>query len=222
MVGKVRRAAWILALALASVPSGQAPAQVRPDQVPLADVLDILFIDRELLAVDAQGGGQRALRLRLGENLVWKGSQGLVGVAFTDQRILAVAVGSAAWQEEEWFHGELPPQRALFGDRVALVVTSRRVLGFSQAGNLIESSLGLRERVLAPSIGENVAVLVTDRRALGLSPAVGGFFPTPIQLEERLESVDTTANVATVTTNRRVLIFRAPFGSWEERNRRLR
>ena len=28
--------------------------------------------------------------------------------------------------------------------------------------------------------------------------------------------------LATLTTNRRVLIFRAPFGSWEERRRRLR
>ena len=59
-----------------------------PDQVPLADLLEILFLDRELLAIDAAGGGQRALRLRLDENLLWKDSQGRVGMAVTNQRIL--------------------------------------------------------------------------------------------------------------------------------------
>ena len=75
--------------------------------------------------------------------------------------------------------------------------------------------------MLALRAGENVAVVVTDRRGLGLSSHAGGFFETPVQLKERLESVDATANVATVTTDRRVLIFRAPFASWEERRRKL-
>jgi len=216
-----RSCAALLLFALLLWPAAGS-AQVRPDEVPLADLLEILFIDRQLVAIDARGGGQRALRLRREENLQWKGSQGAVGLAFTDQRILAVAVGSAAWQEEERFLNEVLPTSAWFGDRVALAVTSRRVLGFSQAGNLIEASIGLRERVLRASVGENVAILVTDRRALGLSSSVGGFFSTPIQLEERLEAVESSANVSTVTTNRRVLIFRAPFGSWGERRRQLR
>jgi hypothetical protein len=212
------------ALLLVSLAAGVgAAAQLPGDEVPLADVLEVLLVDRDLLAVDARTGGQKALRLRLEETLLWKGSQGRVGVAFTDQRILAVASGSAAWQEASLMLDELLPARALLGDRVALAVTSRRVLGFDGgSGNLIESRLGLRERVLAPRTGENVAVLVTDRRALGLSPLIGGFFETPIQLEERLEAVEAGANLATVTTDRRVLIFRAPTGSWEERRRPLR
>ena len=42
------------------------------------------------------------------------------------------------------------------------------------------------------------------------------------ELSERVEALDTSANLATLTTNRRVLIFRAPSGSWEERRRNLR
>jgi hypothetical protein len=76
--------------------------------------------------------------------------------------------------------------------------------------------------VLGSRTGENVAVVTTDRRALGLSPQVGGFFPTKLELGERVEALDTSANMATLTTNRRVLIFRGPFGSWEEKRRRLR
>ncbi len=201
---------------------GSASGQVIPEEVPLADVLEVLAIDRDLLAVDARSGGQVSLRLRLDERLLWKASQGIVGVAFTDQRLLAVAVGSAAWQEEKWLRDEVRPETALLGDRVALAVTSRRVLGFTSASNLIEGNLGLRERVLAARTGENVAVLVTDRRALGMSPDAGGFFEIPIQLEERLEAVEAASNLVTVTTQRRVLIFRGPFGSWEEKRRQLR
>ena len=48
-----------------------AGAQPR-DEVPLADVLEILELDRELLAVDARGGGETSIRLRLGERVRWK------------------------------------------------------------------------------------------------------------------------------------------------------
>jgi hypothetical protein len=71
-------------------------------------------------------------------------------------------------------------------------------------------------------VGENAAVVVTNRRALGLSPTVGGFFHVDLQVTETIESVKASANFATVTTDRRVLIFRSPTGSWEERRRTLR
>jgi len=64
-------------------------------------------------------------------------------------------------------------------------------------------------------------VVVTDRREFGMSPFAGGFFETSVLLNERLESVNADSNLATVTTDRRVLIFRAPSGSWEERRRTL-
>jgi hypothetical protein len=195
----------------------------RPDEVPLADVLEVFVLDRQLVAIDARGGGQKETRLRLGERVSWTGARGKVGVALTDQRILAVAAGSAAWQQADRRRAEGLPSQALLGDRVALVVTSHRAIGFDGgSGNLVESSLGVRERVLAARAGENVAVVVTDRRALGLSPSVGGFFEAKLRLEERFESLEAGANLATLTTDRRVLIFRAPSGSWEERLRTLR
>ncbi len=203
---------------------GVAPAVAAPPflEVPLSDVLEVFVLDRDLVAADAQNGGQRTERLRLNEQLVWSGARGRVGVAITDQRVLAVGVGSAAWQTAGRQRDETLPGAAQLGARVALVVTSKRVLGFDGgSGNLVESALGVREEVRAVRVGENVAVVVTDRRALGLSPVAGGFFPVKLQLEERLESVTAGANLATVTTNRRVLLFRTPTGSWEERRRTL-
>jgi len=146
-----------------------------------------------------------------------------VGVGLTDQRMLAVTTQSAAWQQLGYQRTERPLTSALLGDRVALMVTARRAVGFDGgSGNLVETTLGLRESVLATRVGENVAVVVTDRRAFGVSPFAGGFFEISVLLNERLESVNADSNLATVTTDRRVLIFRAPSGSWEERRRTLR
>jgi len=199
-----------------------AAAQVPFDAVPLADVLEVMLVDRDLVAIDANSGGQRSERLLLGENVLWMDSRGAVGVVLTDQRILAVGVGSGSWQQARYLRTESVPGDALLGDRVALVTTASRAIGFSSSsGNLVEKRIGVHEKVLARRVGENVGVVVTDRQALGLSPRIGGFFGVDLLLKERIESIDARANLVTLTTDRRLLIFRSPTGSWEERRREL-
>ena len=211
--------ALLLAMSAVSAP---ARAQSVPGEVPLADVLDILVVDRDLLAIDAAGGGQTTARLRLDETVLWKGARGKVGVIITDQRILAVATQSGSWQETDYGRTEQRPESALLGERVALVITSERVLGFNGgSGNLAEYRLGPREQVLVARVGENVGVVVTDRRALGLSPFRGGFFAISLELGDQIEAVTAGSNIATLTGRRRVLIFRATTGTWEERKRGL-
>ncbi len=207
----------LLAMVALSAP---ARAQDVPGEVPLADVLEVLVVDRELLAIDAAGGGQTVARLRLDEAVVWKGARGKVGVVITDQRVLAVATQSGSWQETDYGRTELGPKSALVGERVALAITSERVLGFDGgSGNLVEQRLKPREKVVAARVGENVGVVVTDRRAIGLSPFLGGFFSVSIGLKDQLESVRAESNIATLTSNRQILIFRATTGTWEERTR---
>jgi len=211
--------ALLLAMVAVSAP---ARAQNVPGEVPLADVLEILVVDRELLAIDAAGGGQTVARLRLNEAVLWKGARGKVGVVITDQRILAVATQSGSWQQTDYRRTELRPESALLGERVALAITSERVLGFNGgSGNLAEVRLGPREQVVVARAGENVGVVVTDRRALGLSPFLGGFFSIPLTLGDQVEAVSAESNLATLTFGRRLLIFRATTGSWEERTRKL-
>lgn len=208
-----------LLLAMVAI-SAPARAQNVPGEVPLADVLEILVVDRKLLAIDAAGGGQTVARLRLDEAVVWKGARGKVGVVITDQRVLAVATQSGSWQEADYGRTEIGPKSALVGERVALAITSERVLGFDGgSGNLVEQRLKPREKVVAARVGENVGVVVTDRRAVGLSPFLGGFFSVAIGLKDQLESVSAESNIATLTSNRQILIFRATTGTWEERNR---
>ncbi len=194
------------------------PASSTKGQTPLADLLQIVVLKQEIVAIAAAGGGQRSQALELGERVLWHKSRGAVGVALTDQRVLAVAAHSAAWQAARYRAGEQLPARALLGERVALVVTNKRVLGFDGgSANLVETELGPRERVQVKKIGANVAVAVTDRRALGLSAFRGGLFPVKLRLGEQLEATEALANLATVRTSQRLLTFRAPTGSWEER-----
>jgi hypothetical protein len=188
------------------------------DEVPLTDLLEILVLERELVAVDAAGGGQTVVALNLGERVLWSGARGKVGVVLTDQRALAVAVESAAWREVRFRRTERPPEEAMLGDRVALVVTSKRALAFNAGGaRFLEYRLGTGETLLASRVGENVGVVVTDRKVLGFSPSAGGFFESRLQPRERVASVEARSNLVTVSTDRRVLIFRAPTGAWSER-----
>ncbi|MDH3518968.1 MAG: hypothetical protein OEM49_00800 [Myxococcales bacterium] len=217
----MRKRRSILALTLLLGVAGGAGGQILAPplgEVPLADVLEILQLERELIAVDGARGAQASVALHLGERVLWSGSRGRVGLVLTDQRILAVAVGSAAWQETRYQRSEQLAEDALLGDRVALIVTSSRAIGFDGgSGNLIELRFGPGETLVSARVGESVAVVVTDRRALGLSPSAGGFFESRLQARERVEQVSARANFVTVTTDRRVLIFRAPSGSWSER-----
>jgi hypothetical protein len=189
-----------------------------PGEVPLEDILQILVFEREIVAVDARGGGETRARLELGETVASHSSRGQVAVALTNRRILAVGASSGSWQDAAFRKREQLIEAPVLGDRVALVITTLRVLGFDGgSGNLVETRLGVSERTVARAVDSNVAIAVTDRRALGLSPFRGGLFEIPLYAKERLVSVEASGNMATVRTHRRLLTFRAPSGTWSQR-----
>lgn len=194
-----------------------------PGDARLGDLLQIVVTPRALLALDSEGGGDSREALERDEAVLWKGSQGLVGVALTDRRALAVRTRSAAWQTTRWRRGETPPEEAQLGDRVALVTTDRRILGFDGgSGNLVEASVGPREQVLQTRVGANIAVVITSRRALGLSPFAGGFFERSLRVGEAIEELEVASEIATLRTSQRLLVFRGRSGSWSEHRLELR
>jgi hypothetical protein len=198
------------ALALSQLP--------RSDQLPLGELIEIVVQEEEFLAIDARGGGTSVARRQLDEDVIWVGSRGLIGVVVTDRRVLAVATGSAQWQEAPYERGERPPADAALGDRVALITLRQRVLGFlGTTSRFAEVRLGPNEDLAAVRVGANVAAVVTDRQAYGLSPEAGGFFSVRMQLREKLDSVSARSNLVTVQTDQRVLVFRGPTGTWAER-----
>ena len=76
-------------LALTAAPT--AHSQLRADETPLEDVLELVHLERQILAIDALGGGETSVTLELGEQVLWSRSRGRVGVVLTDRRVLAVA-----------------------------------------------------------------------------------------------------------------------------------
>ena len=180
-------------------------------------MIQLFVLDRELVAVDGLAGTEVRAALELGERVLWTEARGRVGLAVTDRRLLAVATRSGAWQSTRFRRGELPPEGAFLGEQVAVAVTAKRALGFDGgSGNLVERSLGPRERVIAADASGAVGLVVTDRRALGVSPFAGGFFPIALRVDESIEAVAATGNVATVRTSRRLLTFQAAGGLWVE------
>jgi hypothetical protein len=194
------------------------PAAAEHEGSPLEDRLQLFVLPHAIVAIDARSGGQREEALELGERVLLQRSDGRVAVALTDRRILAVAAGSAAFQQARFARGEALVGEPRLGDRVALFVTNRRVVGFDGgSGNLVETRLGPREQVVGLAVANSVAIAATGRRALGLSPFRGGFFEVPLRLDEGGSALMANGEVATLATSERLLTFRAASGSWEER-----
>jgi hypothetical protein len=206
---------------LVTVVAMRGEAQDLSDRVPLLDQLEIVHLDRDLVALGAAGGDAR-VRLELGERVVWTGTRGIAGSAVTDRRLLLVAAGNGRWQEVRFLRDETPATGAWVGERVVLAYTSRRVLGFSAlGGNVSEYRLGPNERIEVVDVAEGVGVVLTDRNALGFSSRLGSFAETTLMLREQVEAVEASAELVTVRTDRRLLVFRGTGGVWGDRRREL-
>lgn len=219
----MQRLAVLLSCVALSLALGAArsEAQALLPNVPLLDQLEIVHLDRELVALGASGGDAR-LRLELDEQVVWIGSRGITGAVVTDRRLLLVAAGRGTWQEVRFLRDEDPAAGAWVGDRVVLTYTSRRVLGFSAlGGHVTEYRLGPNEQLEALQVAEGIGVALTDRKALGFSSRLGSFAEISLGLRENIEALDVRAELATLRTDRRLLVFRGTGGVWGDRRREL-
>ena len=208
----VRGVFWIAGVCAVSaiVSAGPAPIETQVQWHVLA---------RELIAIDGAGAGEHREPLGVGERVVQTWAEGEIGIALTERRLLAVSANTGGVHELRFLASERIVEGPLLGDRVALVVTTRRALGYDGgSGNWVEASLGPRERFVAAAAANHVAALATDRRALALSPTRGGFFETPLALDDAPISLGATGDLASLRTRTRLLIFRAGANRWSVRS----
>lgn len=192
-----------------------------PDAVDLADVLDVQLLGRDLFAYAGTGSGRMKIRLERSEVVYFQHAQGQIGIVLTDRRALGVAPGTG-WKEARYRFTENRTDTGILGERVAVVMTSQRVLAFNALRGLwVELSLGPGEQVLETRVGPSTAVIVTDRRSIGMSPNSGGFVETGMRVHERVERISTRSGVATVTTSQRLLIFQGGNARWVEQRRKI-
>src|SRR5262245_261766 len=96
---------------------------------PLETRLHLLVRPHSVLALDGETGGEREEPLGLGEQVLSQGVDGRVGFFITTRRILTIAIGAGSFQEAPFGRGEVLTWPVAIGDRVALFVTNRRVIG---------------------------------------------------------------------------------------------
>jgi hypothetical protein len=217
----LRQAVAIGLLSFVAAVAGAEPRDregVRPE-----DRVDVALVDRQLLAIRAgRGSPVVSVDLELGETVLATESRGLVGVATTSSRLLGVTSRSSRWHELRYRIREraAPPQEFELGDRIALVALPNRLAGLAPGGTgWIEFQLGPGEVPVRTSARTNVAVAVTARRAIALS-AKSGFVSITLFPEESA-SISVDDSTATLTTDRRVLVFRSGDLAWRELSRRV-
>lgn len=201
--------------------SGEAVAQVSlyPAEVERLDVISIQQDDRNLYGFNSLTGTRARVRLEVAEVVLFNESRGRVGIVLTDRRALGLTVGGN-FQEVRYRLAERVPDYAVVSERVALVATTQRALGFvGKFGGWIEEDLPPGEAAQALRAGTGVGVVATNRRALGLAPDVGVFASISFRLKESLASIDAEDTLATLRTDQRILVFSGPRATWTLRER---
>jgi len=201
-----------------------ATAQVRlfPGEFQRSDVIAIERDGRDLFGFDSVSGGRAEIRLEVGEAVYFEKTSGRVGLVLTSRRALAIGPGTG-FQEIRYQSSETRPEKGLIEDEIALVATSKRVLGFiGNGGAWAEERLSPSESVEALRVGGAVGVVATNRRGLGLGTRQRSFVAIDLRVKETLESVSAQDTLATLRTSKRILVFGALRGGWSVQDRSIR
>ena len=193
--------------------------------VRIEDQLNLFSVDRRLISVNSVSGSVIETTLEIGEQIVRIESQGLVGVAATNVRLLGTTAGSVRFKPLRYRLEEREglPAAVHVADRVVLVALPQRVVALAAtSAGWSELSLGPREVVKRAGADSNLAVLVTDRRAVAFSPESGGFVEVALSPEEDIESLSLEESSVTLQTPHRVLVFRPGMPVWTQLIRRDR
>lgn len=207
---------WLIA-------GSDAAAQVSlyPAEIDRLDVISIEQDGRNLYAFNAVSGSRARVRLEIDELVLFNESRGRVGIVLTNRRALGITAGGN-FQEARYRIAERAPDFAVVSERVALVATTLRALGFvGQPGGWIEETFTPGESLEAIRAGAAVGVAATNRRMLGLAPENGTFASLPFRLKESLESIEADDTLATLHTDQRILVFSGPRAAWTFRAREL-
>lgn len=216
--------ATVLTILCAIAPAQGGPPPRFRAEVPLLDSIDVIVREHSVLAVSAETGAHASrAKLEPGEDVLWVGVRGRIGLVVTDRRLLAISRTAPIWQNVHFKARETLPKSILLGERVGVVATSHHLYGISAAGGLLKAhELGAYEKLQEDLVGDNLAVIVTDRRLIGMSGFAGGFFEEPVGVHEDLDYANASADFATVATDRRLVVFRAESGDWLSRPLPLR
>lgn len=140
----------------------------------------------------------------------------LLQVVVRDHEVLAVDAWAGGLSREELEIGEQVLWSGCRG-RVAVVLTSRRVLAFATRRHW--SSIDLRMSEEPPRsalLGARVALVLTGQRLIGFESASGAIVQTDLGVREDVLDAAADTNIAVAVTNRRALGIAAFGGGFFE------
>jgi hypothetical protein len=209
----------LIAVGILLTPTARAPAQADPG-VEIEDRIDVVQVDRRILAVSAERGKVLEVGLRLAERVVASRSQGLIGVVTTNQRLLGATNRSGSWQAVELRRSETGEEPIHVSDRLALVPMPTRLMGLA-GGTGIWAELELQpgENPIRVHVESRVGLCLTPRRAIALSAGGGGFVQRLLTPKETIESMSLKESSITLTTPYRVLLYQDGSDRWTELRR---
>jgi hypothetical protein len=206
----------LFALAAGLAPS---PALAQGRTAPVEDQIDVVAVDRRLLAVNGRTGNVIEEKLERGEELIWFENRGQIGVAATTLRLLGVTARAGNWRELRYRLSENEPLPSAFylGDRVALVPLATRLVAMGQGSTRwSELRLGPREWVEMVEAADNVGYALTSRRLIGFPSEGSSFAEIALTPGEGHVASSLEDDSVTITTPWRVLLFRVGAGRWTE------
>ncbi|MEE8556261.1 MAG: hypothetical protein V3T14_00065 [Myxococcota bacterium] len=198
-----------------------APAPAQHDAgLEIEDRLDVLRLDRRLLAVSADGDRTLEVRLRPGEQVLRLESKGLIGVAATRNRLLGVTTRSGSWQEVRLRVRETEVPEIHLSERLVMIPMDTRLLALTRGGGIwTELQLLPGEKPIRVEVAPAVGLCLTQRRAIGLSAEGGGFIEINLGPRETVEAVALKDRSVTVRTVYRLLLFTSGASRWTELRR---
>lgn len=181
-------------------------------------LIDIQVVGRKVLAIQ-KGETVLARELDLDEGILFRGTQGRMGLVMTNRRLLVVSTFTSDWVElplriEEVAEGKAP--KVLLSDFLVMVVTRQRLLGFDSQRNVwVKAGIPVNEIVAKALIDKRVAVAITGTTAWGFAFGSAFFVPERFQLGENVLQVETRPLNVNIRTNKRLLVFKSVTATWK-------
>ena len=193
--------------------------------IEIEDRIDLIQVDRRILAIDSRSQRQLEFTLDVNEQLLGLDSRGAVAVVRTNQRLLGLTSEHGSFQQLRYRVGERQavPDDVYLGDRVLAVPLENRLVALSTTTESFQIlEMGPREQIQRALADNNVVGIVTQRRAIAFSVRFPSFVEVTLSPKETIENTSVNDSSITLVTSRRILIYRAGTGVWNDLNRKNR
>ncbi len=178
----------------------------------------LLQINENRILALSGGKPSVAVDLEIGEEVRMNQEKGYVGAVLTNERFLVISSISGKWLSEPLITGERNTASLTVGEKIAMVVTDRRIIGFTfMKEGFLEYDLPIGTEIRAKDAGENFGIVAMSDRAVGLSSETGDFRDIEFDIGESFKSLEMATTLSLIHTEDNIYAYRGSSGTWSIR-----